>query len=80
LDPLKKLSAALDKLLADLPKTESDDDTGSLPRRRRQAIQLLGLEGLIANVLKLVRQLVNDLLPALQKLLKDVSDFIQSNN
>jgi len=88
LDPLKKLSAALDKLLADLPKVETPtvpDDAASLPRtlleptrRRRQAIQLLGLEGLIANVLKLVKQLVNDLLPALQKLLKDIGpDLLQ---
>uniref|UniRef100_A0A914EP13 Uncharacterized protein n=1 Tax=Acrobeloides nanus TaxID=290746 RepID=A0A914EP13_9BILA len=87
LDPLKKLSTALDKILADLPKVEliEPEDEASLPRslseptrRRRQAIQLLGLEGLIANVLKLVKQLVNDLLPALQKLLKDIGpDLLQ---
>uniref|UniRef100_A0A914E073 Uncharacterized protein n=1 Tax=Acrobeloides nanus TaxID=290746 RepID=A0A914E073_9BILA len=87
LDPLKKLSTALNKLLADLPKVEliEPEDEASLPRtlleptrRRRQAIQLLGLEGLIANVLKLVKQLVNDLLPALQKLLKDIGpDLLQ---
>uniref|UniRef100_A0A914DVB1 Uncharacterized protein n=1 Tax=Acrobeloides nanus TaxID=290746 RepID=A0A914DVB1_9BILA len=81
LDPLKKLSTVLDKLLADLPQAETltePDETASLPRtlleptrRREQTIQLLELEGLIANVVKLVKQLVNDLLPALQKLLKD---------
>lgn len=81
LSKLKELQTFLDKLLANLAKVPSAPvDTPTIPRTlvgptraKRQGIKLLGLEGLIKNVLMLVRQLTNDLLPALQKLLKDVS-------